>query len=350
MAFHGEVATVLRNPTSCLRGWHGSSNGGGVRSKDLSRIYRSLGQLTRSGVPLPRAWTSAVGDVPWGRRAAEVMTGGGGIGEALREAGFPPSDAVSVEAGEATGRLEEVFAALENHHTRIAKARAAAVSRSLYPVFVLHLAAFLLPLPQAVLAGSPWVYARGVAIVLGISYGIAGFVWLAGRATAIAFAKSPAAAAVIARIPVLGEWFTLRGAARFAAVFSLFVRSGAGIFHGMDLAAATCGNALLAGSAARARAVVKSGGRLASCFVPGVGISTRLADAVRIGEESGRMDEELRVAAEELDAGSARFLEALTEWIPRFLYLAVALFVGWSVIQAMLGIGAAMGDALDSLN
>jgi general secretion pathway protein F len=300
----------------------------------------------RSGVPLPRAWQSAMGGAVRAQQAAGILASGEGVGAALRAAGFPPSDAASAEAGEATGRLAEVFASLERHHERIAKARAAAISKSLYPVFVLHLAAFLLPLPQAVLAGSPWVYVRGVAIVLAISYGLAAIFWLLGRMAAGAFAASPPAAAWISRVPVVGAWLTLRGAARFASVFSLFVRSGAGLFHGMELAASTCGNALLAAAAGRARETVKAGGELSTCFLPGAGIPARVADALRIGEESGRMDEELQKAAEELDAESAGFLEALVEWIPRFLYVAVALFVGWSIINAALGIGTAMGEAL----
>jgi len=71
-----------------------------------------------------------------------------------------------------------------------------------------------------------------------------------------------------------------------------------------------------------------------------------------VGDHSGRLDEETQRAAEALQTKAIAQLDALAEWMPRILYVGVALYVGWRIISTAMQVGGAVGEALDvsSLN
>jgi type II secretory pathway component PulF len=317
----------------------------GSRSK--SQFFHELCQLTRAGIPLPQGLEMIAKTGGPARAVSAAVARGEAVAPAFRAAGFSVGECAVIEAGETSGRLDHVFAELAEHHKRLAAARAQIVARSLYPVFVIHFAALLLPIAPAVLTGDFWEYVRRVVAILAGFYLVLLLVWTAGRGVAAAFASSASAGRLLAMVPVLGRWLVMWCGARFASTFSLYLASGGGILRGIEVAGRASGSALLAASVAGAAQKVKAGAPLGDSFRSLPGMPAEVSRAVQLGDQSGHLDRETARAASDLTARSLAGLEALAEWTPRILYTGVVLFVGWSIIQTALRIGAEVGSVLD---
>lgn len=279
------------------------------------------------------------------QRAAAAAGAGLPLGDALRRAGFPEEDCVVFDAGAATGRIGEICNRLADHYEKLATARAAILTRSLYPVFLLHFAVILLAIPHALLAGANPL--PSIAIGLGGFYAAVSVVILAASALRAAFARHCATCAILLLIPGLGFWFRTRTNARFARIFSLFVRSGGGLLRGLELAGASSGSALLRRSTQEAVSAVRSGSTLSTAIAGRAGLATEIERAIQIGDRSGRLDEETLRAAETLEARSLKLLDALAEWLPRLLYIGVVLYAGWRILGTAFQIGGAFNEVLD---
>jgi type II secretory pathway component PulF len=66
-----------------------------------------------------------------------------------------------------------------------------------------------------------------------------------------------------------------------------------------------------------------------------------------VGEETGRLDQELRSLAEEYRASAMRRLDVVTEWAPRILYVGILIFVGYRVISFYTGYFQGMKDLIE---
>ena len=141
-----------------------------------AQLFHELTQLSRSGLPMVRS-LEIVGRKP-GRGIADcarqlfhALQASGSVSEAFRAAKFPESDAAVIEAGEATGRLEQVYQELEQYYSQLAEARRKVLAKSLYPVLVLHMGVLLLAIPPAILSGGWSTYWESVLPVLAGIYG-----------------------------------------------------------------------------------------------------------------------------------------------------------------------------------
>jgi type II secretory pathway component PulF len=55
--------------------------------------------------------------------------------------------------------------------------------------------------------------------------------------------------------------------------------------------------------------------------------------AIIVAEETGRLDQTLTRLAEENQAEGFRRVDLAAEWIPRFIYISIVVYLGWQVIQ-----------------
>jgi type II secretory pathway component PulF len=121
----------------------------------LAVVYRNLAALHAAGVAWPEAIESATGrgDARWaGVRDATAR--GVGVAEAFAPV-VPPLDLAGLRAGEVSGRMEALLRALAERHEeqdRRDRARRGALA---YPVFVAHVAAVLLAVPDLVAGNVP---------------------------------------------------------------------------------------------------------------------------------------------------------------------------------------------------
>ncbi|GAB4176928.1 MAG: hypothetical protein Fur0032_16970 [Terrimicrobiaceae bacterium] len=314
-----------------------------------ARLFHELSRLLASGVTLPAAaaiLAAARGSGRAERRLAQLIKDGAEPTEAFRGAGFDEADAAALGAAATAGRMDDVMRMLASHYEEMAKAMNEVRSRCLYPVLMLHLAPLLLSIPQAIVSGGWAGYFITVGRFLGGLYAASLLCLLFGWLLVAAYARSATAAAGIGRIPVLGTFLEIRSGARFGSVLSIVIRSGAGILRGIELAGKGARSGLIHEAAGQAVVAIRGGESLTGALAGRPGIPTEIARAIAVGEASGHLDDELSRAAADLDSQMIRRLQFVSEWVPRILYIAMTLYVGYSIFSMVMGIGSAMEEVL----
>lgn len=277
-------------------------------------------------------------------------------GETLREAlqtahVFPPLLIALVEAGEAAGVLAEnlTYASLYyRNQLKLQRLRREAYS---YPLLVM-LAGLLvggisviwiLPtfanlfadlgaqpsaVTQTVLTTAQWFHSHVLLIALAL-------VLLLGAL--VALAMTPTGRMVVAR---QADRFTLFRApmyARMAQIQALLLKSGLDLAETLRLTAAVT-NPLYRERLLTARAAVRNGRALETALQAADITGPVYLHMVRVGTESGRLEELLAETAAYYEEESARSWEQLKTWLGPLLLLATGLWVGFLMYSILLPI------------
>lgn len=324
-----------------------------MTAQQNAQLFHELHQLARSGLPIVRS-LEIMARKPGGtiaecaQRLFHSLQTSGSVSQAFRAAKFSESDAAVIEAGEATGRLEQVYLELEHYYTEVAAARRQIFAKSLYPILVLHLGIFLLAIPKAIINGGWSTYWKSVLpVLLGVYF--AGFLCLlAWSFLRHLVGQNTVAARVILAVPVFGGFLADWTAWKYTSVLSLYVRAGGGLLKAVESAGRTCGNALLRQASEGALVGVRERGLGLSQAFQGR-LPETLERAIEVGEHAGRLDEETTRAAEIFKTRTLQRLQAIGDWTPKILYLVIVLYTGWQIIQMATGVASSMGDVLNQV-
>ena len=270
------------------------------------------------------------------------------VGQAFRRAGFSESDAAIIQAGEASGRLDAVFLELAQFYAQLVQARRTVIIKSIYPLLVFHLAAILLAIPPALLDGGWAVFlAQSLPILVGF-YLCVLFAAVGWRIARGLLSHDSRAAQTIIRIPVLGGFLLNWTLWKFASVLSLYLAAGGSLLRAFEIAGTVCENAALKASTTAALSRVRDGESLSEAFRRQPGISEPLLRAIQVGEHAGRLDKQLRHAAEFFKLRTFESLEAFAQWSPRLLYIFIVVFTGWRIITTASNFGTHVDSILDN--
>lgn len=132
----------------------------------LSVVYRNLAHLHGAGVGWPEAIDAATGrhDPRWAA-AREALARGAAVSDALAPL-VPPVDLAGISAAEASGRMESILLSLAGRHEDLERVDRARRGDLAYPVFVAHLAALLMMVPDlfAGRVGAAMLWAAAVLV------------------------------------------------------------------------------------------------------------------------------------------------------------------------------------------
>jgi len=315
-------------------------------------FFHQSAKLTGSGLSLPRALEMLAsrrrGAIS--RAAGQLLAGlPGGVEAALAGARqtFSALDAAVVLTGEKTGQMPLVLERLAGYYQTNAAIQRALLTRCAYPVVLIHLAILLLPIAGAIREGGTSGYLASVALALGVFYGVVagifGLIWL----IKFAVGRSPGAAAILGRIPVLGGALRLIGSERFAAVMALETGAGLGVLRALHDAGRASGNAAMQSAANQLIAKVKEGSSLTSALHGETAFSEVIETAILTGEAAGRLEMEMDNASQQLRADLLHWLDVMAEWLPRIVYVGIVFYVAWKIIDTMLAAWKPMGDLLN---
>ena len=314
-----------------------------MHPRDKSRLYHDLGQLIRSGMTLPRAVeklaTHSRGEV---RKILAGISSGLAQGDTMadavaRQPQIDDLDAALFAATDRAGKLDRGFVLAAEYYAVLAEARGAILRKVAYPLFIVHLGIVAYSLTRLFGEG-------GVERAIGSM--IFGFVCLWGalflgwmliaairrKATHnVAFDRS------LGMIPVLGSMRRDLALSRFSAAYDMQLEAGVNVLGALEASGKASASANFRNAAEKALMEVRSGGSVSTALVGTRAFPDRFIRAFMVGEESGRLDQELRTMSEEYRKGGFRKMEALSEWIPRIVFLGVAVWVGWLYISSYLG-------------
>lgn len=337
---------------------------GGLDAADIHALTGELAVMLRAGLPLDRAlrvlldMAAKPAVAGLADELLKAVKAGKGLSQALsaHQAAFGEFYINMVRSGEAGGQLAEVLGRLAEHLERVKALRESVVSALIYPAVLVAVAAvsvFLmlgfvvpqfeslfddmgeaLPLPtRIIVAGGHlvadwgWLMAMAAAAVL----------WLGRRWLATPAGRGWRDAQVL-KLPVLGGVVRKYEVSRFARSMGTLLGNGVPIVHALRIASDTMANQHLRGALAGVVPAIKQGGRLADAL-GGSGLFGPLAlNMLRLGEETGRLDEMLlelaRVADGEVQAGVKRALTLLEP----LLILVLGAVIAAIIVSILLGI------------
>jgi type IV pilus assembly protein PilC len=319
-----------------------------------AELYHQLNQLTSAGIPIVRALEqierrppAAAYHKPLQHLLNEIAKGAT-LSESLRRLDWLPAfDLALIGAGEQSGRLDACFRMLADYYNDRARVVRQVISQLIYPVGLVHMAVFIffIVLPFAASqfnASLPLLFAKA-ALILSPFYGAVGLMIYATqskhgenwRAWIEAFVRL---------VPILGKARHYLALSRLAAALEALISAGVNIFEAWDLAATA------SGSPALRRAVAAWKSRVVAGQMPSEAVNLcplfpgTFANLYASGEVSGKLDETLRHLNRLYNEEGTRKLNAFATWMPRLIYMLVALMIAYKIVQFWIGIYGPHGD------
>ncbi|HUV95592.1 MAG TPA: type II secretion system F family protein [Anaerolineae bacterium] len=342
---------------------------GKVKPADLAVFSRQLATLIQSGIPILRSLRLLGEQVP-SRQLRQVLSDivadverGSLLSEAIlrKSNAFPTFYGRLIEIGERTGNLESVLRELAAYLEK-----EEAVSRQIrgalaYPGFVLAMACgvvfvlltvalppltdmFLnfdvrLPLPTRMLIALTGFLSTYKFHLLGavVFFLIAAFRFAQTEGGRLLLDRA------LLRLPVVGR-LIIRGAlSRMCRAMSALLRAGVPMAEIMALVIRTQGNRLIAGALVRVRDELLQGHGLADPLAHQGMFPSLLIQMVRVGEETGSLDDSLETLADFYEEEVDRTVSALARAVEPALTVLVGLVVGFVALSMIMPMYSLMG-------
>ena len=77
---------------------------------------------------------------------------------------------------------------------------------------------------------------------------------------------------------------------------------------------------------------VRGGAQVGPLLAASGAFPEEIMQAIIVGEETGKLDEELSRLATELRQEALDRLETLADWLPKLLYVCIVLYMGWRIL------------------
>jgi len=340
------------------------------RGPDHTDVHALTGELAimlRAGLSLDRALRVLAGMArkPSVRAMLEDLLtsvkAGKGLSQALlaHQALFGEFYINMVRSGEAGGQLAEVLTRLAEHLERVRALRESVVSALLYPAILVVVAAvsvflilaFVIPQFESLFTDMGEALPLPTRIIVAAGHVVVDWGWLLALALAAAIVlgrrwlRTPAGRrwrdARLLRLPALGSVVQKFEITRFARSMGTLLGSGVAIVPAIRIASETMDNVCLRAAMTGVVPAIKQGGRMAEALAA-TGLFTPLAlNMVRLGEETGRLDDMLlelaRVHDHEVQAGVKRALTLLEPLLILGLGGVIAVII-MSILMGILSI------------
>jgi len=337
----------------------------GIRGRDLVAFTQQLATLLEAGLPIDRALAIQEGLTASPRLRAiagdvlRSVRGGTSLGEALAKHHPRPFSRLyvnMVRAGERGGVLEQTLRRLAEFLEEAQEFRDTLVSALIYPTLlaavggaaVVFLMTFVIPRFADIFRDLGSTIPLPTLVLLAISSWLRRFWWAvagAGLGVALALRMWLATAAgrlhadrILLKVPVLGPIALQTEVARFARITGTLLRSGVPMLAALAVVKDMMGNQVLA------RAVDSLGEGVRR----GVGLSKPMADTgvfpalaihmVRVGEETGRLDEMLLKVGATFETDTRKSLKRLISLVEPGIILLMGLVVGFIVVAMLMAI------------
>lgn len=337
---------------------------GAVGREDVLAVTSELAVLLRAGLPIDRALKVQIDmcrKVSLGvllQELLDTVKAGKPLSRALeaRPELFGGFFVNMVRSGEASGRLGEVLERLAEYLERARETRSTVVSALIYPailavVAVLSVAVmlgFVVPQFEALFADMGDALPAMTRAVIAMGDAVKAWGWLmlllaGGGAYALRrWMREPEGRAWrdrrLLRLPGLGELLFKYELARFARTLGTLLGNGVPLLQALEIALNTVENRLVRGALAVLPPAVKGGRRMSEVLAESSVFTPLLIQMVRVGEESGRLDDMMlelaRVYDSEVEAGVKRTLTLLEP----ALILIMGGLIALIIISILMGI------------
>jgi general secretion pathway protein F len=338
---------------------------GRVARRDILAFTQQLATLLEAGMPLDRALTiqgelasnprlrSIVGDV------LQSVRGGSSLADALAKHHPRPFSRLyvnMVRAGEKGGTLESTLRRLAEFLEESQEFRDAIVSALIYPALlagvgaaaVIFLLGFVVPRFATIFSDLDATLPLPTLILLRVSEAIQRYGWLlgiVGLAVIVAARLALATPAgrlradrLLLRLPIVGELIVKIEVARFTRILGTLLRGGVALVSALTVVTELLANRALARAVETLSDGVRRGAGLAQPIADAFVFPPLAVHMVRVGEETGRLEDTLLRIAATYEADSRKLLKRLITLIEPCVILVMGVLVGFIVVAMLLAI------------
>lgn len=338
-----------------------------LKPVDIMNLSRQLSAFLRAGVPILEALEAIASEVkdPLMRDVlvdiAEALRGGTSLSDAVATHAdlFPPYYVSILQSAELTGNLDVVLQQLSIYIERDLEAKRALKSALTYPavifvmavITVIVLVGYVLPRFESFFKSFKAKLPLPTRLLLNFSHFIGQWWWLMTGLTAIAglglyvFLRSErgrlARDRTLLRIPIIGDVVRFAVVERFCRILGSMIRAGVPVPDGMAAATGATNNGVYRVALTNARMAMLRGEGLSRPIAETQLFPVAAAQMVRVGEESGTLDEQLGIAADFYASELAYKLKRVTSLFEPAVIVIMGLIVGFvaiALVSAMYGI------------
>ena len=343
------------------------SLGGGsrVRQRDLLALTQMLATLFEAGLPLDRA-LSILEELAPSPRVKSIVTdllhsvrGGSSLSEALAKHHPRPFSRLyinMVRAGEKGGVLEVSLRRLAEFLEARAAFNEAVVSALAYPLVIttvgaaaiVFLMTFVIPRFATIFNDLGQTIPLPTQILMTVSAAMTSYWWV-GATLAMAgvlawriWTGTPQGRAswdqFILRLPIAGALALKVETARFARTLGTMLKSGVPVLGAMAVVGDMMSNQAVGGAVGRLAEGVKRGGTIAAGMKEHTAFPALAVHMVRVGEETGRLEEMLLKVADTFESDVRTELKRVLGLLEPAIILGMGVLVAFIVVAMLLAI------------
>jgi general secretion pathway protein F len=359
------VKVTAQGERAALFSFGARGGGGRVRQRDLMAFTQMLATLFEAGLPLDRA-LSIMEELAPSARVKTIVTdllhsvrGGSSLSEALAKHHPRPFSRLyinMVRAGEKGGVLEVSLRRLAEFLEARAAFNEAVVSALAYPLVITTVGAaaivFLMtfviprfatifndlgqtiPLPTQILMSASEVVTSywWVGAILAMAGVLAWRVWTSTPQGRLGWDQS------LLRLPIAGPLALKVETARFARTLGTMLKSGVPVLGAMAVVGDMMSNQAVGGAVGRLAEGVKRGGTIAAGMQEHTAFPALAIHMVRVGEETGRLEEMLLKVADTFETDVRSELKRVLGLLEPAIILGMGVLVAFIVVAMLLAI------------
>lgn len=305
-----------------------------------SEFYHQLAQLTAAGIGLVAALGQLQRNPPERsfrepiKRTLNELARGSTFTESLQSAGewLPAFDVALLQAGEHSGRLDACFRLLADYYRDRARIARQMISDLMYPAFLFHFAIFILPFAQFFTTGNTAVYlAKTFGVLIPVYVVVFAFIYASQSKHGEAWRAR--LESLLHPVPVLGTARRYLALSRLSIALESLISAGVNIVEAWPLAANASGSPALR-KAVDAWTPLLASGQTPADILGNSHVFPELFTAqYTTGEISGKLDETLRRLHTYFQEEGTRKLHAVSQWLPRGIYLMITLWIGYRIVH-----------------
>jgi general secretion pathway protein F len=333
-------------------------------AEDVLFFTSKLALLLRSGLPLVKAMSIMKGMVSNAEMSfvreslLDKIKAGAPLSEALQQHQklFSPLYVSMVRAGEQGGNLDKVLEELAQHLERAKALRSSVISAMIYPAIltvvaflsVFLLLGFVVPRFEVLFSNMGKALPLPTQIVVGLGHLTAQYGWvlvLLIIVAVIAWRRASLRAdfrawkdGVALRLPLFGNLLMKYETTIFSRTLGTLLESGVPVIKAVPIAVETLGNMRIRRAMSKVQDSIKEGGRL-SDTLERTGMFTEMGvQMIRVGEESGRVEEMLLDLARVYDDDVQQMIKRGLTLMEPILILGLGTVIGAIITSILLGI------------
>ncbi len=333
-----------------------------VKLQDLALFCRQFATMINSGLSLVGSLDILVEQTDHPKLKDAIMSvqenveSGMSLSKALEQEKkvFPQLFISMVEAGEAGGILDDVLLEMADHFENENDMKQKVISALAYPVVislvaigvVVFLVTVILPTFVDIFAGMDQQLPLPTRLLLGFSnlfssywYVVVGLVAVTAFGIYRYYQTDKGRRKIdwiLLKTPLFGDLINKISIVRFSRTLGVLIQSGVSILDGLEVVSKVVSNSIISDKIRESRKSISSGDSIVSPLRQSKVFPQMVLQMIRIGEETGSLDEMLAKIAQFYDQEVEHKVESMVSLIEPALILVLGVVVGSIVVSMML--------------